>query len=149
MKRGITLASNVGKVFERIINERVRTKVKMSENQAGGKKNSATTDHILILQTAIKEMIKKNGVYGFPRYNKSLWQGLARCNHVCHAQGRTKHPRLEHSEKTERKPRSKNPCNIWRNKSNQHQRQYTTGQSPISSTVCTANGRNKQGNKQT
>ena len=55
-ERGITLASNVGKVFERIINERVRAKVKMSENQAGGKKNSATADHIFILQTIIKEI---------------------------------------------------------------------------------------------
>ena len=30
----------------------------MSENQAGGKKNSATNDHILILQTTIKESEK-------------------------------------------------------------------------------------------
>ena len=58
-ERGITLASNVGKVFERIINERVRTKVNMSENQPGGKKNNTITDHILILQTTIKEIRKK------------------------------------------------------------------------------------------
>ena len=74
---------------------------------------------------------KKTGVYGFPRCNQSLWQGLARCNHVCHTQRRTKHPRMEHSQETERKPQSKNPHQIWRNKSNQHQRQYKTARSPI------------------
>ena len=46
-------------VFERIINERVRTKVNMSENQAEGKRNSTTTDNIPILTTTIKEIKKK------------------------------------------------------------------------------------------
>ena len=46
-------------VFERIINERVRTKVNMSENQAEGKRNSTTIDNIPILTTTIKEIKKK------------------------------------------------------------------------------------------
>ena len=45
-ERGITLGSNIGKVVERIYNERVKKKVNMSDYQAGGKKGSATTDHL-------------------------------------------------------------------------------------------------------
>ena len=37
-ERGITLSSNFGKLFERIINERVLKRVNMSEAQAGGEK---------------------------------------------------------------------------------------------------------------
>ena len=49
-ERGITLASNVGKVFERLINNRVTQRIELSDAQAGGTKNRATTDHILILK---------------------------------------------------------------------------------------------------
>ncbi len=37
-ERGITLASNFGKVFERIINNRITKTINMTEVQAGGKK---------------------------------------------------------------------------------------------------------------
>ena len=53
-ERGITLSSNFGKVYERMINERITPMVKISEAQAGGKKGSATVDHLLL----IKELIK-------------------------------------------------------------------------------------------
>ena len=49
-ERGITLASNVGKMFERLINNRMSPKVKMTDAQAGGIKGRATVDHILILK---------------------------------------------------------------------------------------------------
>ena len=52
-ERGITLSSNFGKVFERIINERAIKQVKMSEMQAGGSKGRATVDHILIMKEVI------------------------------------------------------------------------------------------------
>ena len=55
-ERGITLASNFGKVYERIINERAKEKVNMTENQAGGQKGKATTDHLLILNETINEI---------------------------------------------------------------------------------------------
>ena len=48
-ERGITLASNFGKVYERIINRRAMEKVNMTENQAGGRKGRATVDHIRAL----------------------------------------------------------------------------------------------------
>ena len=52
-ERGITLASNVGKVFERMINERAKEQVRMTELQAGGSKGRATVDHILVLKEII------------------------------------------------------------------------------------------------
>jgi hypothetical protein len=49
-ERGITLASNFGKLYERIINNRTLEQVNISDAQAGGKKGRATTDHIMILK---------------------------------------------------------------------------------------------------
>ena len=54
-ERGITLSSNVGKVFERIMNERMKPQINITENQAGGQKGKSTTDHIMLLQELIKE----------------------------------------------------------------------------------------------
>ena len=48
-ERGITLASNFGKVFERVINNRALQDVIMTDNQAGGQKGRATVDHIRAL----------------------------------------------------------------------------------------------------
>ncbi len=50
---GITLSSNLGKLYERIMNERIKKKINMSDTQAGGRKHVTTEDHLLIL----KEMI--------------------------------------------------------------------------------------------
>ena len=52
-ERGITLSSNFGKLYERIINERVLGQVKMSDAQAGGKRGAATVDHILLAKELI------------------------------------------------------------------------------------------------
>ena len=49
-ERGITLASNVGKMFERLVNNRVVPTIQMTDAQAGGTKGRATVDHILILK---------------------------------------------------------------------------------------------------
>ena len=49
-ERGITLASNVGKLFERLVNNRVVPTVDMTDAQAGGVKGRATVDHILVLK---------------------------------------------------------------------------------------------------
>ena len=54
-ERGITLASNMGKMYERIINNRAIDEIEMTEAQAGGQKGKSTTDHILIL----KELTQK------------------------------------------------------------------------------------------
>ena len=45
-QRGITLASNFGKLYERIIDKRAKNKLMISEAQAGGQKGKSTSDHI-------------------------------------------------------------------------------------------------------
>ena len=58
-ERGITLASNVGKVYERIINERVKQQVQITKAQAGGKSGCATVDHLIVLEQTIQEIQEK------------------------------------------------------------------------------------------
>ena len=58
-ERGITLASNIGKVYERIINERVKKEVNMTKAQAGGKPGCSTVDHLIVLKQTIKEIRDK------------------------------------------------------------------------------------------
>ena len=63
-ERGITLASNVGKMFERLINNRMVPRVDMTDAQAGGIKGRATVDHILVLKEIANIAKKqKKGVY--------------------------------------------------------------------------------------
>ena len=58
-ERGITLASNVGKVYERIINERVKKQITIRKAQAGIKPGCATTDHLIVLKQTIQEITEK------------------------------------------------------------------------------------------
>ena len=53
-ERGITVSSNVGKLYERIINERTKETVKISEMQGGGKPGANTADHLLVLQETLR-----------------------------------------------------------------------------------------------
>ncbi len=52
-ERGITLSSNMGKLFERLINNRIKHKVTFTEAQAGGQHGKATSDHINFLKSII------------------------------------------------------------------------------------------------
>ena len=45
-ERGITLSSNLGKLYERIINNKITPALKMTNCQGGGKKGVSTADHI-------------------------------------------------------------------------------------------------------
>ena len=58
-ERGITLASNVGKVYERIINERVKQHVVITNAQAGGIEGNSTVDHLIVLKQTVKEITSK------------------------------------------------------------------------------------------
>ena len=58
-ERGITLSSNIGKMFERIINERITEKVIITDEQAGGRKRRSTTDHINVLHNIIANNKKR------------------------------------------------------------------------------------------
>jgi hypothetical protein len=89
-ERGITLASNTGKVFERLINNRAIERVSMTDAQAGGRKGRATDDHILTL----KQLIQINDNNKKPTYITFLdvtkaydkaW--LDAIMHVMHKQG--------------------------------------------------------------
>ena len=64
-ERGIMLASNFGKLYERIINNRAEQKVNMSDAQAGGRRGSrATVDHIMIIKEAIQaQKTNKKPIY--------------------------------------------------------------------------------------
>ncbi len=58
-ERGITLASNFGKIYERIINNRIKPIIKMTEAQAGGIEGNATVDHLIVLKHIINEIRKQ------------------------------------------------------------------------------------------
>ena len=54
-KRGITLASNLVKLFERIINNRLVKYLEFTEGQAGGRKERSTIDQLFILKTLMRQ----------------------------------------------------------------------------------------------
>ena len=56
---GITLASNIGKVYERIINEKVKKEVTITKAQAGGKTGCSTVDHLIVLKQTIEKIRDK------------------------------------------------------------------------------------------
>ena len=57
--RGITAERNFGKLFERIINNRITPKIRMTEAQPGGHKSKATVDHLLRIRDTIKHLRHK------------------------------------------------------------------------------------------
>jgi hypothetical protein len=57
-ERGITLASNFGKLFERLMNDRIKKETKITEIQAGGQKGVSTADHLMILNSIINQTKK-------------------------------------------------------------------------------------------
>ena len=65
--RGITLVSALGKVFTRLLNDRLEKFANdndiLLKNQAGFRKNHATTDHVYVLQTIIELFLKKGKNY--------------------------------------------------------------------------------------
>ena len=56
--RGITLASNAGKLFERLLNNRIKVETTITESQAGGQQGMATADHLMILNFLINQVKK-------------------------------------------------------------------------------------------
>ena len=57
-QRGITVSSTISMIAEEIIHNRMRNILKLSPSQGGGKKGSATRDHIFLLRSAIHTAIK-------------------------------------------------------------------------------------------
>ena len=91
-QRGITLSSNMGKVYERLINNRIKESIEITEAQAGGKKGVATVDHILVLKETIKDNQKnKKPTYltfldVTKAYDKAWIQGIM---HIMYKRGLT------------------------------------------------------------
>ena len=54
-KRGITLASNIGKLFERILNNRLIATLKFTDRHAGGRKERSTVDQLYLLKSIIEQ----------------------------------------------------------------------------------------------
>ena len=63
-ERGITLSSNIGKVYERLVNNRIANRINITEAQAGGRKGKSTANHI----EKIKEAIENNKAKKKPTY---------------------------------------------------------------------------------
>ena len=143
-ERGITLTSNFGKLFERILNNRAEGKINITENQAGGQKGKATTDHLVVLKETIKEIRKqiKISIHGIPRCHKSVRQGMAGCHNVCDAQRRPKRPGMGPS-KNERKPNCTTEHQTRQHKGNKNKRQHTPRGIAISPTIRTPDRRNQ------
>ena len=95
-ERGITLASNVGKLFERIVNNRITTTIHLTEAQAEIKSNSGPPTqnqrHNQAPQTK-----QEGSIHSIPRCHQSIRQGMVRCNTLCHAKRRNRPTHLETS----------------------------------------------------
>ena len=59
-KRGITYQSNnIYKLFERVINNRIKGRLQFTEAQAGARENRAAVDQIFTLKAIIQNRILK------------------------------------------------------------------------------------------
>ena len=148
-ERGITLVSNAGKLYERIINERVKNVTEITEAQAGGIPGSATADHLIALKQTIRELRKKreNCVCNIFRRTESLRQSLAWRHPVCNAQKRSNREKPRHDQKTKSQPDCQNSYQIRSNKGNKNQRQHAAGRSTASNRICHSNRRNSERTK--
>ena len=57
-QRGITVSSSICMIPEEIIHNRMRNAIQLTPAQGGGKKGSATRDHVFLLRSAISASIK-------------------------------------------------------------------------------------------
>ena len=136
-ERGITLASNVGKLYERIINERVK---KTSHNNKStswrqtwmlhcGPPNSPKTNHIR------DKSQRTNSLHNIPRCAKSIRQSMVRCNNLCPTPEWSKREEPKNDKKTQLQPHSQDTNQAWANKENTNQGQYQTGRSTVSNRI--------------
>ena len=58
-KRGISLSNNICKLFERVINYRIKGILKFAEAQAGARKNRAAVDQMFTLNAIIQNRTSK------------------------------------------------------------------------------------------
>ena len=58
-QRGITVSSSISMIPEEIIHNRMRSAIQLTPAQGGGKKGSATRDHIFLLRAAMSTALKQ------------------------------------------------------------------------------------------
>ena len=63
-KRGISLSNNICKLFERVINNRIKGNLQFTEARAGARENRAAVDQIFTLKAIIQNRTSK----GLPTY---------------------------------------------------------------------------------
>ena len=63
-KRGISLSNNICKLFERVINNRIKGTLQFTEAQAGAKENRAAVGQLFTLKAKIQNRTSK----GLPTY---------------------------------------------------------------------------------
>ena len=59
IKRGISLSNNICKLFERVINNRIKGTLRFTEAQAGTRENRAAIDQIFTLKAISQNRISK------------------------------------------------------------------------------------------
>ena len=145
-ERGITLASNVGKVYERIINERVKEVTQITDAQVGGKEGSATTDHLIALKQIIQE-IRNDGKTAYvifldvqKAYDKAWLDAILYVLNKNGVDGKNlsmvkKTRLLAHCQHS-------NKVHVRSNKRNQNQRQHKARWRIVSHRICNPNRRN-------
>ena len=63
-KRGISSSNNICKLFERVVNNRIKGTLQFKEAQAGARENTAAADQIFTLKAIIQNRTYK----GLPTY---------------------------------------------------------------------------------
>ena len=145
-ERGITLASNPGKLYERIINERVKKQVQLTEAQAEGIAWSATCHHLTILDQTIQEIReeKKTAYIIFldvqKAYDKAWLNGILYALNQNGVSGKN----LIMIKKINTNLKSQNPYQRRPHQRDQNQRQHKTRRGPISDRIRHTNRWNSQ-----
>ncbi len=72
--RGISLLSVVGKVYGRVLVERIRcgTKSMISEEQSGFRKGRGYMDQLFVVKQVCEKYLRKGNVSGFHGFRESL-----------------------------------------------------------------------------
>ena len=127
-ERGITLASNIGKYFERMVNNRATLMADMADAQAGGQKRQGHNGPPADPQRGnqCSQDTKTTSLRHVPGRHESIWQSMDRRHHVHDEQKRNKFPNMGNNKKAQWKPDCNYPNKIWTHKENPYQGQHTT-----------------------
>jgi hypothetical protein len=69
MKEGLPRASNMGNVFERLLSNRIKNDITITEAQTGGQAGRSTADHI---NSIINQQDKTRLIHSIPRRDQGI-----------------------------------------------------------------------------